>query len=84
MTYKFLTKNPLLCAGQSAVEMRKYANDLKVGGISKTDLRRMLAWAEVEFSLPILASFLDATPTAELRPLGNDAAQTDEEGTVYI
>lgn len=50
-----------------------------IGGISKTDLKRFLAWAQTEFSLPILAEFLDATPTAELRPLSDDyPAQSDE------
>jgi len=51
-----------------------------IGGVSKTDLRRMLAWAQTEFPLPILQSFLDATPTAELRPISTDQpAQSDEE-----
>lgn len=76
-----------------------------IGGISKTDLKRFIAWAQKEFDMPILEgyvgassdisprppryqlkseltilSFLDATPTAELIPLGeNKQPQSDEE-----
>ncbi|KAK8845384.1 NAD+ synthetase [Kwoniella newhampshirensis] len=50
-----------------------------IGGISKTDLKKFIHWAESKFDLPILASFLDAIPTAELVPLGPDnVAQADE------
>jgi len=49
-----------------------------IGGISKTDLKRFIAWAEHAFELPILQSFLDATPTAELEPITSDYAQSDE------
>jgi NAD+ synthase (glutamine-hydrolysing) len=50
-----------------------------IGGISKTDLKRFIAHAETEFNLPILASFLDAIPSAELIPIGADnAVQSDE------
>ncbi|KAF2830818.1 NAD synthetase 1 [Ophiobolus disseminans] len=58
-----------------------------IGGISKTDLRNFLAWSENEFKLPVLRSFLDATPTAELRPLSDDhPAQSDEVdmGLTYV
>lgn len=37
-----------------------------IGGISKTDLKRFIAYAQHNFNLPILESFLNATPTAEL------------------
>ena len=35
-----------------------------IGGISKTDLKRFIAWAERRFELPVLGAFLDAVPTA--------------------
>uniref|UniRef100_A0A182U6G3 Glutamine-dependent NAD(+) synthetase n=1 Tax=Anopheles melas TaxID=34690 RepID=A0A182U6G3_9DIPT len=51
-----------------------------IGGISKMDLRRFLAYAQVEFGLPIVAEIVAAPPTAELEPLVDGAiAQTDEE-----
>ncbi|WVQ80449.1 NAD+ synthetase [Cryptococcus sp. DSM 104549] len=50
-----------------------------IGGISKTDLKKFIAYAQTAFSLPILAGFLDAIPSAELIPLGPDnAVQSDE------
>lgn len=49
-----------------------------IGGISKTDLKRFIAWAEVEFRLPVLRSFLDAVPTAELEPITETYVQSDE------
>lgn len=49
-----------------------------IGGISKTDLKRFIAWAEGAFDLPILQSFLDAVPTAELEPITKDYVQSDE------
>lgn len=49
-----------------------------IGSISKTDLKRFLSWAKTEFKLPILQEFLDATPTAELRPITSDYVQSDE------
>ncbi|RSH79056.1 glutamine-dependent NAD(+) synthetase [Apiotrichum porosum] len=49
-----------------------------IGGISKTDLKRFIAYAEVEFDMPILRSFLDAVPSAELIPIENDSVQSDE------
>ncbi|KAF1347440.1 NAD synthetase 1 [Lizonia empirigonia] len=49
-----------------------------IGGISKTDLKRFISWAETHLSLPILREFLDATPTAELEPLTADYVQSDE------
>ncbi|KAK5108085.1 hypothetical protein LTR62_008802 [Meristemomyces frigidus] len=49
-----------------------------IGGISKTDLKRFIAWAETKFNLPILQQFLDAVPTAELEPITNDYVQSDE------
>lgn len=49
-----------------------------IGGISKTDLKKFIAWATINFNLPILQQFLDATPTAELEPITEDYVQSDE------
>jgi NAD+ synthase (glutamine-hydrolysing) len=49
-----------------------------IGGISKTDLKRFIGWAEPHFSLPILREFLDAVPTAELEPITETYVQSDE------
>lgn len=49
-----------------------------IGGISKTDLKRFISWAEVNFELPVLHSFLTATPTAELEPITENYVQSDE------
>lgn len=49
-----------------------------IGGISKTDLKAFIKWAEVQFELPILREFLDATPTAELEPITENYVQSDE------
>jgi len=49
-----------------------------IGSISKVDLKRFLRWSTTAFSLPILQSFLDATPTAELEPITADYVQSDE------
>ncbi|KAL1304873.1 hypothetical protein AAFC00_003796 [Neodothiora populina] len=49
-----------------------------IGGISKTDLKKFIAWAEHAFGLPVLHEFLDAVPTAELEPITKDYVQSDE------
>ncbi|KAK3048357.1 glutamine-dependent NAD(+) synthetase [Extremus antarcticus] len=49
-----------------------------IGGVSKTDLKRFIAWAEPNFSLSILSSFLSAVPTAELEPITETYVQSDE------
>ncbi|CAK4013030.1 glutamine-dependent NAD(+) synthetase [Lecanosticta acicola] len=49
-----------------------------IGGISKTDLKRFIKWAEINFQLPILQDFLDAVPTAELEPITETYVQSDE------
>lgn len=49
-----------------------------IGGISKTDLKRFIKYAETEFKLPILKEFLAATPTAELEPITETYVQSDE------
>lgn len=49
-----------------------------IGGISKTDLKRFIKWAETDFKLPILHEFLDAVPTAELEPITETYVQSDE------
>lgn len=40
-----------------------------IGGISKTDLKAFIAWAAIDFKLPVLNDFIEATPTAELEPI---------------
>lgn len=49
-----------------------------IGGISKTDLKSFIAYARDSFDLPVLESFLTATPTAELEPITKDYVQSDE------
>jgi NAD+ synthase (glutamine-hydrolysing) len=49
-----------------------------IGGISKTDLKAFIKWAGTNFHLPILAEFINATPTAELEPITKDYVQSDE------
>ena len=49
-----------------------------IGGISKTDLKSFIRWAQEEFGLEVLGSFLDAVPTAELEPITADYVQSDE------
>ncbi|MCJ1246375.1 glutamine-dependent NAD(+) synthetase [Trapelia coarctata] len=49
-----------------------------IGGISKTDLKRFIAFAQHRFPLPILEDFLTATPTAELEPITETYVQSDE------
>lgn len=49
-----------------------------IGGISKTDLKKFIAYARDEFELPVLQEFLDATPTAELEPITKEYVQSDE------
>lgn len=49
-----------------------------IGGISKTDLKAFIAYAQEAFNLPILREFLDATPTAELEPISESYVQSDE------
>ncbi|KAG0244155.1 glutamine-dependent NAD(+) synthetase [Actinomortierella wolfii] len=49
-----------------------------IGGISKADLRRFIAYAQLALDMPILESFLTATPTAELEPITETYVQADE------
>ncbi|KAK9448379.1 uncharacterized protein V1518DRAFT_375002 [Limtongia smithiae] len=49
-----------------------------IGGISKTDLKSFIAYARDEYKMPILQTFLDATPTAELEPITETYVQSDE------
>lgn len=49
-----------------------------IGGISKTDLKKFIAYAAKEYEMPILNDFLHATPTAELEPITKDYVQSDE------
>lgn len=50
-----------------------------IGGISKTDLRKFIAWAKENFDLPVLNEFIHAIPTAELVPFSDNYMQSDEE-----
>ncbi|KAI5895090.1 glutamine-dependent NAD(+) synthetase with GAT domain-containing protein [Schizophyllum commune H4-8] len=49
-----------------------------IGGVSKTDLKKFIAFAQEKFDLPILESFLTAVPTAELEPITETYVQSDE------
>lgn len=49
-----------------------------IGGISKNDLKRFITWSIDRLQLPILRSFIDATPTAELEPITKEYVQSDE------
>ncbi|KAI1379221.1 putative glutamine dependent NAD+ synthetase [Hypoxylon crocopeplum] len=49
-----------------------------IGSIDKADLKRFIAWAQVNFELPCLEEFLSAVPTAELEPLTETYVQSDE------
>ncbi|KAL7414937.1 hypothetical protein BDY24DRAFT_385103 [Mrakia frigida] len=49
-----------------------------IGGISKTDLKRFIAYGVTAFDMPILDSFLTAVPTAELEPITENYVQADE------
>jgi NAD+ synthase (glutamine-hydrolysing) len=83
-------KNPggLLVLGSANVDeslrgyLTKYdcssADINPIGGISKTDLKSFILWASTNFSLPILQTFIDAPPTAELEPITATYVQSDE------
>lgn len=49
-----------------------------IGSISKLDLLHFVDWATSAFNLPILQEFVNATPTAELEPITESYAQSDE------
>lgn len=49
-----------------------------IGSISKVDLIRFIKWARINFELPVLQEFVDATPTAELEPITDTHVQSDE------
>ncbi|KAF2428737.1 putative glutamine dependent NAD synthetase [Tothia fuscella] len=49
-----------------------------IGSIDKDDLKKFIFWCKNEFNIPVLQEFLDATPTAELEPIEEDYAQSDE------
>lgn len=53
-----------------------------IGGISKVDLKLLLAWAARERGYTVLAEIAAAPPTAELRPLAEGADENDEHGQV--
>ncbi|KAM7183233.1 putative glutamine dependent NAD+ synthetase [Rhypophila sp. PSN 637] len=49
-----------------------------IGSIDKADLKRLIAWAQIHFEIPVLQEFLDAVPTAELEPITETYVQSDE------
>lgn len=53
-----------------------------IGGISKVDLKLLLAWAARERGYTALAEISAAPPTAELRPLAEGAGESDEHSQV--
>ena len=57
-----------------------------IGSISKVDLKKFIAWARDNFSIPVLHEFLNATPTAELEPITATYVQSDEAdmGVTYV
>lgn len=54
-----------------------------IGGMSKGDLKTMLAYIAENYNLPVLIDVANAAPTAELRPFeakeSEESTQTDEE-----
>lgn len=78
----------LLVLGTSNVDealrgyMTKYDNssaDINpIGGVSKGDLRRFLAWAAANKGFPVLNEIIQAPPTAELEPMSETYSQKDE------
>ncbi|KAL7753968.1 glutamine-dependent NAD(+) synthetase [Sorochytrium milnesiophthora] len=83
------TTGALLVLGSANVDeslrgyMTKYdcssADVNPIGGISKTDLRSFIGWAQDAFDLPLLDGFLHAAPTAELEPTDANYVQKDED-----
>lgn len=79
----------LLVLGSSNVDeiLRSYytkydagsADISPLGSTSKTDIRRFQHWAVSHWDLPILASFMDATPTAEVLPLSAGVQSDDSD-----
>ncbi|CBF74102.1 hypothetical protein AN8203.2 [Aspergillus nidulans FGSC A4] len=49
-----------------------------IGSISKVDLKKFIGHCATSFDMPILTSFLNATPTAELEPITATYVQSDE------
>ncbi|KAK6337251.1 glutamine-dependent NAD(+) synthetase [Orbilia javanica] len=49
-----------------------------IGSFSKNHLRAMIDWAQHNFNLPVLQTFLDAKPSGELQPITEDYCQDDE------
>lgn len=87
-------KGYLLVLGSANVDealrgyMTKYdcssADVNPIGGICKGDLKKMLEWIASSYDIPVITEIVNAPPSAELRPIGDDAndqgyTQTDEE-----
>ncbi|RYP74911.1 hypothetical protein DL771_002695 [Monosporascus sp. 5C6A] len=54
------------------------ANVGTIARLQICDLKRFIAWAEVNFNIPCLHDFLTAVPTAELEPITETYVQSDE------
>ncbi|KAJ7583253.1 carbon-nitrogen hydrolase [Mycena floridula] len=69
----------LLVLGSANVDesLRGYLTKYDCSSV-KQDLKKFIAFAQDKFDLPILASFLDAVPTAELEPITETYVQSDE------
>lgn len=50
-----------------------------IGSIDKADLIAFLKWSKTNMNLPIIDSFIIATPTAELVPFSETYTQSDED-----
>lgn len=50
-----------------------------IGSIDKADLKRLIAWAEREYSFSCLRGILEAKPTAELEPLAEGQVTQEDE-----
>ncbi|KAG2110672.1 uncharacterized protein F5147DRAFT_689597 [Suillus discolor] len=69
----------LLVLGKMPTELTLIPADINpIGSISKTDLKKFIAYAGDAFEIPILNDFLTAVPTAELEPISETYVQADE------
>ncbi|KZO90006.1 glutamine-dependent NAD(+) synthetase with GAT domain-containing protein [Calocera viscosa TUFC12733] len=55
-----------------------------IGAISNTDLKEFRRYAQIAFDLPILESFLDAAPSAELEPITETYLRNVEHLSPYM
>lgn len=91
----------MICFHCNYIQLTWWTADINpIGGISKTDLKKFIAYAQTGFNLPILKgyeqislplfsssdnhSFLDAVPTAELEPISETYVQSDEVRPTFL